>query len=103
MSQLECHTHASEIFIRIVAATLVRVEHSESWRRSFILIWQVMICDYYINASFMRPMERLVRSYAAINADNDAVIFCLCLLKRGLLYAVAFRKAMRNVITSPCS
>ena len=44
-------------------------------------------------------MQRLVRAYAAIDADNQLVTIADSFFQTGLLNAIAFGETMRHVIT----
>ena len=70
MNQFESNADAGEIFIRIVTAVLVGIQDSQSRRCSFIFVRQMMIGNDDVQAIRARPMQRLVRAYAAIDADD---------------------------------
>ena len=73
MDQLESYAHAGKILVRILAAMLIRIKHGQRRRRAFIFIRQVVIGDDYVEPVRARPMQRLVRAYAAIDADHQLV------------------------------
>src|SRR5947209_1331142 len=75
MSEFESDAHARKVFVWIVAALLIRIENAEGWRRALAFIRQVMVRDDNVQLILARPMQRLVRAYAAINADDESVAF----------------------------
>src|SRR2546429_7730885 len=91
------------MFVRIIAAVLIWIEHREGRRRSFVVVGKMMIRDNYIEPIRARPMQRFVRAYSTIDADDQFVTFARGFFQCRLLNAITFSEAMRHVITGGCS
>ena len=98
MRELEGDAHARERLVGVRAAALVRIQHGEGGRRSLVLVRQVMVCHDNVERVGARPFERLVRAYAAVNADDERVAFQLRAFENVAAYAVALGETVRHVV-----
>ena len=97
MDQFEGDPNPGKIFIRIIAITLIWIEHRESRGRTFIFIRQVMIGDDHIETAVFSPVKRLVRAYPAIDTHDQPIAIIPRLFQACLLNTVAFGETMRNM------
>src|SRR5687767_8391703 len=70
VDEFERDADTREVFVRIIAAFLVRIEHGKGWWSAFCLVGEMVIGDDYVETVVVGPVKRLVRSYAAVDTHD---------------------------------
>ncbi len=91
------------MFVRVFATGLVRIQHRERGRGATVFVREVVIRDDHVEVVIACPVKRFVCANAAIDADDEFVTVGDGVLECGLLNAVTFSEAMRDMKARFCA
>ena len=96
LRHFESDSSAAELFVRIIAAVLIRIDYRQGLGNA-ILARQVMVRHDEIDAETLRGFRRAKGANAHINADDEANACGRGALDDIVTHVIAFADAMWNV------
>ena len=94
LHQLQCHTDARQVLVRVGAVVPLRVDHRE--RRRQRRVGLVMVRDDQIDPELARPPRGIGATNAAVHRDDERDAICVEAIDRGRLQPIAILQAFRE-------